>query len=221
MTLCTACDRKDPCTPTLFVVDDDDAMRHSLVFLLQSLGQPVKAFASAEAFLGAWDSTQAGCLVTDVRMPGLSGLELQAELNRRGDTLGIVFLSGHGDIPMAVRAMRAGAVAFLEKPFNDQVLLDYVSEALGSSAEACARRASARDLADRLARLTARERSVMELVAQGKANKVIAHELDISMKTVEVHRAHVMEKMDAGSVAELTRQLVKADVFSGSSQGKP
>lgn len=214
---CGVCGGETPCTPTVFVVDDDEAMRHSLVFLLQSLGYPVQAFASAEAFLAAWNLRQAGCLVADVRMPGISGLELQRELNTRGDALGIVFISGHGDIPMVVRAMRAGAVAFLEKPFNDQVLLDHVAEALERSADECARKANAQNIAKRVERLTARERTVMELVAAGKANKVIAHELDISMKTVEAHRAHVMEKMRAGSVAELTRQLVEA----GLAEGKP
>lgn len=212
---CGVCGADTPCTPTIFVVDDDEAMRHSLVFLLQSLGQPVQAFASAESFLAAWGKRQAGCLVADVRMPGISGLELQRELNERGDALGIVFISGHGDIPMVVRAMRAGAIAFLEKPFNDQVLLDHVAEALARSATECARKASARFIAEKVERLTARERAVMELVAAGKPNKVIAHDLDISMKTVEVHRAHVMEKMQAGSVAELTRLLVQAGLLPG------
>lgn len=210
---CARCGAEAPCTPTIFVVDDDEAMRHSLVFLLQSLGHPVESFASAEAFLAGWQRRQAGCLVTDVRMPGLSGLELQRELGQRDDALGIVFISGHGDIPMVVRAMRAGAIAFLEKPFNDQVLLDHVAEALAKSAEECARRAAAQDVAARVQSLTMRERAVMELVAAGKPNKVIAHELDISQKTVEVHRAHVMEKMAAGSVAELTRQLTLAGVI--------
>lgn len=210
---CGICGAETACTPTIFVVDDDEAMRHSLVFLLQSLGQPVQAFASAEAFLAAWGRNQAGCLVTDVRMPGISGLELQRALNERGVSLGIVFISGHGDIPMVVRAMRAGALAFLEKPFNDQVLLDHVSEALATSARECARRAVARQVAERAERLSGRERAVMELVAQGKPNKVIAHDLDISMKTVEVHRAHVMDKMRAGSVAELTRMLVEAGMM--------
>lgn len=199
-----------PCSPTIFVVDDDEAMRHSLAFLLKSLGHPVETFASAEDFLAAWRKDQPGCLVLDVRMPGMSGLQLQQALNERGSTLSIVFISGHGDIPMVVRAMRAGAIDFLEKPFNDQVLLDHVGEALARSAQACARAALRRTLHARLDSLTQRERAVMELVAQGKANKVIAFELDISIKTVEVHRAHVMEKMGAASVAELTRMLIEA-----------
>lgn len=194
---------------TVFVVDDDDAMRHSLAFLLESLGHPVESFASGEDFLAAWLPDQPGCLVLDVRMPGMSGLELQRELNERGNTLSIVFISGHGDIPMVVRAMRSGAIDFLEKPFNDQVLLDHVTEGLRQSVEACTRIARQRRVGARLASLTARERAVMRLVAKGKPNKLIAHELDISIKTVEVHRAHVMDKMEASSVAELTRMLME------------
>lgn len=201
-------------TATLFVVDDDEAMRHSLVFLLKSLGHPVESFASAEAFLAAWRPGMLGCLVLDVRMPGISGLELQRELDGRGDTLSIVFLSGHGDIPMVVRAMRAGAVQFLEKPCNDQVLLDAVTEGLRLSAQSVENWRRTQDVHTRIGQLTPREQAVMRLVVEGKPNKLIAHELDISIKTVEVHRAHVMEKMEAGSVAELTRLLL-------ASQGKP
>jgi len=201
-------------TATLFVVDDDEAMRHSLVFLLKSLGHPVESFASAEAFLTTWRPGMLGCLVLDVRMPGISGLELQRELDGRGDTLSIVFLSGHGDIPMVVRAMRAGAVQFLEKPCNDQVLLDAVTEGLRLSAEAVENWHRTQDVHTRIGQLTPREQAVMRLVVEGKPNKLIAHQLDISIKTVEVHRAHVMEKMEAGSVAELTRLLL-------ASQGKP
>lgn len=197
-------------TPTIFVVDDDAAMRHSLDFLLRSLGTPVLAFPSAEAFLAEWRSDQPGCLVLDVRMPGMSGLELQRELGERGATLSIVFISGHGDIPMVVRAMRAGAIDFLEKPFNDQVLLDLVTRGLRKSAEACDRAVRSRLVRTRIETLTTRERAVMALVAQGKPNKVIAFDLDISIKTVEVHRAHVMEKMGVASVAELTLMLVEA-----------
>jgi len=196
--------------PVIFVVDDDEAMRHSLKFLLVSLGHPVECFASAEEFLARWTPEQPGCLVLDVRMPGMSGLDLQRELNARAATLSIVFISGHGDIPMVVRAMRAGAIDFLEKPFNDQTLLDHVAEGLRKSAEACRAADRRRDLRARIDSLTGRERAVMALVAQGKPNKVIAFELDISIKTVEVHRAHVMEKMQALSIAELTRVLMEA-----------
>jgi two-component system, LuxR family, response regulator FixJ len=211
---CGHCGSADPCTPVIHVVDDDEAMRHSLAFLLKSLGPPVECYPSAEAFLLAQPSAGPGCLVLDVRMPGMSGLDLQNALNRAGSTLCVVFISGHGDIPMVVRAMRHGAVDFLEKPFNDQRLLDLVTEALGRAASACAEAQTARMLTRRQESLTPRERDVMALVVQGKPNKVIAHELDISMKTVEVHRAHVMDKMEAGSVADLTRMLMTL-------QGKP
>ncbi|HSV30075.1 MAG TPA: response regulator [Candidatus Omnitrophota bacterium] len=194
---------------TVFVVDDDEAMRHSLEFLLKSLGNPVKSFASAEDFLSAWQPDQPGCLVLDVRMPGMGGLDLQRRLNEHAAQLAIVFISGHGDIPMVVRAMRAGAIDFLEKPFNDQMLLDRVTAGLRLSTEACARAVRTRLVQGRVESLTAREREVMMLVAQGKPNKVIAFELDISIKTVEVHRAHVMEKMGAANVAELTLMLVE------------
>lgn len=198
----------------IHVVDDDQAMRHSLAFLLKSLGHPVESHDSAEAFLRCWQPGLAGCLVLDVRMPGMSGLELQRHLENRGNTLSIVFLSGHGDIPMVVRAMRAGALQFLEKPCNDQVLLDAVAEGLRQSIAAAADWRQSLHIQARLEQLTPREAAVMQLVADGKPNKVIAHELDISIKTVEVHRAHVMEKMEVGSVAELTRLLMEA-------RGKP
>jgi len=170
----------------------------------------VECHPSAEAFLANHRTDRPGCLVLDVRMPGMSGLELQTLLNRAGSSLSIVFLSGHGDIPMAVEAMRGGAVVFLEKPCNDQLLLDHVAEGLRHSTEACGRAATTTRVRQRLDSLTSRERAVLELVAQGKPNKVIAYELDISIKTVEAHRAHVMEKMAADSVADLTRMLVAA-----------
>jgi len=211
---CGRCGSSDPCTPTVYVVDDDKAMRHSLAFLLKSMGHPVECFPSAEAFLLAPVREGPGCLVLDIRMPGMSGLDLQSALDRLGSTLGIVFISGHGDIPMVVRAMRQGAVDFLEKPFNDQRLLDLVTEALRRGAAACGTARVNRRLAERFDRLTLREREVMALVIQGRANKMIAHELGISMKTVEVHRARVMEKMAADSVADLTRMQMTL-------QGKP
>ncbi|NFV79756.1 response regulator transcription factor [Magnetospirillum aberrantis] len=205
---CGNCGSPDPCVPTIHVVDDDEAIRHSLAFLLKSLGVPVECHPSAEAFLAARKPGKPGCVVLDVRMPGMSGLELQALLNRAGETLGIVFLSGHGDIPMAVQAMSDGAVHFLEKPCNDEVLLEQVERALNRSRDICGRAAAAQAVQRRVDTLTQREKDVMALVVQGKPNKVIAFELDISIKTVEVHRAHVMEKMQADSVADLTRMLM-------------
>jgi FixJ family two-component response regulator len=200
--------------PPVYVVDDDAAMRDSLQFLIESGGYVCRTFPSAETFLSHYQAPGAarrgGCLVVDVRMPGMSGLDLQRELNAREATLGLVFISGHGDIPMAVRAIRDGAVEFLEKPFNDQVLLDRIGEAIRRSVEATRLRSRRVEIGERIARLTPRERAVMERVVAGKPNKIIAAELDISPKTVEVHRHNVMEKMQAGSAAELAR-LVAAD----------
>ena len=195
----------------VYVVDDDDAMRDSLRWLLESTGYRVAAYATAERFLSAYKPGTAACVVLDVRMPGRSGLELQQELNRRGETLPIIFITGHGDVPMAARAFRAEAVDFIEKPFNDQLLLDRVHEALETSRrawEAQARKAHVRAL---LARLTPRERQVADLVVQGKPNKVIAAEINLSLKTVEVHRHNVMDKLEVASVSDLTRLLLEAE----------
>ena len=196
---------------TVFVVDDDDAVRTSLRLLLKSVGLPVETFASAQEFLDAFDADRAGCLVLDVRMPGMSGLELQQELNQRGATIPVVFITGHGDVPMAVEAMQHGAFDFLQKPFRDQDLLDRVQRALARDAESRAALAARAQIAERLASLTPRELEVMRLVTRGKANKVIGGELGVSQRTVEIHRAHVMEKMQAGSLAELVRMVLDSD----------
>ncbi len=195
--------------PTVFVVDDDEAMRESLLWLLTSVGLPTTGYSSAEAFLAADHPERCGCLVLDVRMPGMSGLELQERLAAQGTPLPIIIVTGHGDIPMAVRAMKAGAVDFLEKPFNNQQLLERITAALRSDAAAQAERRQRKDLRERLASLSPREREVAQLVAAGKQNKVIAFDLGISQKTVEVHRHHVMEKMKAQTAAELGRMLEK------------
>jgi len=208
MTACIACALAGVCQPGVFVVDDDAAIRDSLVFLLASLGHPVQAYASAETFLAAGHADRPGCLVLDVRMPGMSGLELQQALNQAYAALSVVFISGHGDIPMVVRAMRGGAITFLEKPFNDQMLLDHVAIGLHASAERCAAAHSVARVCERLEQLTQRERDVLDRVVLGRQNKQIAHDLDISIKTVETHRAHVMVKMEAASVADLTRMLL-------------
>lgn len=196
---------------TVYIVDDDPAMRHSLAWLIGTLGVPVETFASGEAFLGVIRPDRPGCLVTDVRMPGMSGLELQDTLARCGSLLSVIVISGHADVPMAARAFRAGAVDVIEKPFNDQVLLDRVHEALEKSTRAAAVQARRAQIQARLARLTPRERQVAELVVAGKPNKVIAAEINLSPKTVEVHRHNVMEKLEVGSVADLTRLLIETD----------
>lgn len=197
---------------SVFVVDDDDAVRSSLRLLLKSVGLPTVAFASAQEFLGAWQPEQPGCLVLDVRMPGMSGIELQTELNQRGAIIPVIFISGHGDIPMAVEAIQHGAFDFLQKPFRDQDLIDRVQRALLADGEN--RRAlSQRDtLRQRYESLTPREQEVLTLVTQGKANKVMAGDLGVSQRTVEIHRARVMEKMGAQSLAQLVRMVIDLDI---------
>jgi len=197
-------------SPVVCVVDDDDAFRDSLVWLLQTAGYTAAAFPSAEALLAHADPHQAGCMLLDIRMPGLTGLELQSELARRGYTTPLVFITGHGDVPMAVSAMQKGAFHFLEKPFNDNVLLGVVSRALAADRrrrEAQARKAA---IAERLERLTPREREVMNCVVAGKLNKVTADELGVSIKTVEAHRSQLMKKLGVDSTAQLVRLLLEA-----------
>jgi FixJ family two-component response regulator len=193
---------------TVFVVDDDDAVRNSLKLLLKSAGLQAEVFGSAPEFLSKYEQAQPGCLVLDVRMPGMSGLELQQELSLRGATIPVIFITGHGDIPMAVEAMQHGAFDFLQKPFRDQDLLDRVQRALTRDAENRARLRHTDRIRERLASLSPREREVLELVTQGKANKMVAGDLGVSQRTVEIHRAHVMQKMEAGSLAELVRMMM-------------
>ncbi|MCC7704176.1 response regulator transcription factor [Janthinobacterium sp. GW460P] len=195
----------------IFVVDDDAAMRRSLAYLFDSAGWQVQTFESARDFLQRYDGHVPGCLLLDVRMPLMSGLELQQELNNRTGhaiSLPVIFLSGHGDLAMAVQTMKAGACDFLEKPCKDQVLLDAVSRAVARSVEESRSAASANTAQTALARLTAREREVALLMAEGKASKVIARELGISDKTVQVHRHNTMEKLGLHSAAEVARLLM-------------
>lgn len=194
--------------PTVFVVDDEEAVRDSLQWLLESRGLRVALFDSAEAFLGAYSPNQAGCLIADVRMPGMSGLELQEKLAELRYTIPVVFITGHGDVPMAVQAVKHGAVDFLEKPFNDKDLLAIIERSLAHDQQQRERQQQASDTRDRLASLTPREREVMELVVAGKLNKLIADQLNISIKTVEAHRAKVMEKVGVSSLAELVQIVV-------------
>ena len=198
--------------PTVFIVDDDEAMRESLEFLLKSAGLSVEAFDSAEAFLRHLDPAMDGCLLLDVRMPGMSGLDLQARLERDAINLPVILLTAHGDVPMAVRAMRAGAFDFIEKPCNDQVLLDRVNAAVRHDRQRRDDDDAARRVQKRAQHLSPREREVMQLVIEGLLNKQIASRLSISIKTVEVHRARVMEKMEADSLAELVRMTTLAGI---------
>ena len=197
----------------IHLVDDDAAFRRSLVFLLESMGWPVQAHASAADYLDAGLPAleQTGCLLLDVRMPGMSGLELQQALIARGCHLPIGFITGHGDVELAVQAMKRGAFDFLEKPFKDQRLLDVVSAALRQREADLVSSERAQQAGDRLARLSPREAEVARLVAQGLPNKLVARELDISEKTVHIHRQHVMEKAEVGSAAELARLMLQAD----------
>jgi len=194
-----------PSEPTVFVVDDDPAVRDSLRWLLQSVDLAVETFATGEEFLRAYDPARPGCLVLDVRMPGMSGLRLQDELAAHGITLPIIILTGYAEVQTAVRAMKTGAFDFIEKPYSDEQLLDRIHHAIETDRRGREADGLRAEVAARFALLTPREREVMELVTAGKANKVIAAELGLSPKTVEVHRAAVMDKMGADSVAKLVR----------------
>lgn len=191
--------------PTVFVVDDDPAFCQSLRMLLHSAGLRVEDYPSAESFLKAACAERPGCLVLDVRMPGWSGLELQAHLSAKRIRMPIIFITGHGDIPMAVRAVKVGAVDFLEKPFNDEVLLERIHQALEHDAERRQRELSCAQSEARFARLTPREKEVMQRVAAGRSNKQIAVELNISHRTVEIYRARGMDKLGAKSLCDLVR----------------
>jgi FixJ family two-component response regulator len=200
----------------VFVVDDDAAVRDSLRWLMDSVGLRVVPFDSGEAFLDAVTPDREGCVLLDLRMPGLSGLEVHAQLRERGVELPVIVVSGHGDVPMAVRALKSGVVDFIEKPFKDQELLDCVQQALRRDAKQRLQRMRRDELMTRYLTLTPRELDVLRLVVDGQANKVIGTTLGISQKTVETHRARVMEKMAAGSVSELVRMTLVIE-----SQGKP
>jgi two-component system response regulator FixJ len=196
---------------TVFIVDDDPASRDPLRWLLESVELRVMAFPSATEFLDAYDPSTPGCLILDVRLRGMSGLDLQAELNRRGVQVATIFLTGHADVPMAVRAMKNGAFDFLEKPFNDQMLLDRVQQAIERDRRERSRDAERAEQQHRLEALTPREREVMELLVEGRANKETADALGLSVRTVEGHRARLMEKLGANSLAELVRIKLAID----------
>ena len=193
--------------PLAHLVDDDEAIRDALAWLLKSRGIPCMPHPDAEAFLATWTPQLAGCIILDMRMPGMSGLDLFDALQARGSKLPVIFLTGHGDVPLAVGALKKGAFDFFEKPLNDNELANRVEEALAQDARHRVADASADSLNNRLATLTTRERQVMELVLAGKFNKVIADELAISMRTVEVHRANLFEKMSVKTAVELANLL--------------
>ena len=196
---------------TVFIVDDDEAVRDSLRWLMRSVGLAAETFDSANAFLDRYNNADSGCLVLDIRMPGMSGLDLQEQMNSDGIKIPIIFITGHGDVPIAVRALKAGAFDFIEKPFKDQILLDSVQRAIAHDEEQRLETDMQADINARLKLLTPREREVMELVVNGNANKVIAIELGVTQKTVEAHRAKVMEKMQARSLSALVRMRLSVD----------
>lgn len=198
-------------TPTIFLIDDDQAVRDAVSLLLQTSGFTVEVFASAVAFLEAGMDHRPGCLLLDVRMPGLSGLDLQKMLCAKGYRTPIIFMTGHGDVPMAIRAMKAGAFDFIEKPFQGQALLDRLTEALALDDRERHRQACRDEARARMALLSPREREVLERVAEGQYNKVIAADLGISLSTVEIHRKRVMEKLRAESLSDLIRLLALLD----------
>ncbi len=193
------------------VIDDDVAVRQSLAFLLSTAGFAVRVHDSATAFLDALPATQAGCIVTDIRMPEMDGLELQRRLRAGKVAVPVIVITGHGDVALAVEAMKAGAADFIEKPFDDEVLIGAIRSALAHRTEDAKGEARAAEIRSRLALLTARERSVLDGLVAGKANKNIAHDLGISPRTVEVYRANVMTKMQADSLSDLVRMVLVGD----------
>ena len=192
---------------TVFIVDDDAEVREAIQLLMESVGLNVELYTSAQSFLEAFDPMRAGCLVLDIRMPGISGLELQARLGAESICPPIVIITGHGDVPMAVKAVHAGAVDFIEKPFNDQHLLDSVHRALEVDSRQRGEVSHLHEIRGRFERLTPREREVMDLVVAGIRNKVIASQLGVSQSTVEVHRSRVMDKMEARTLSDLMRMI--------------
>ncbi len=208
-------------TPTVFVLDDDDAVRDSLRTLFESCDIPAKTFASADAFLDTLkDQGTVGCIVSDVRMPGLGGLELQQLLLEKSVPLPVIIITGHGDLPMAVEAMKAGAVDFIEKPIDDEVILQSVREALSRGVKMHAHAAAEETMRGNIRRLTARERQVLEQVALGHPNKVVAYNLDISPRTVEIHRSRVIEKLNARNLSHLVRIALASGIITADDIGE-
>ena len=198
---------------TVFIVDDDEAVRSSLVALLEAVGMEVEPYSSGDKFLNSLAPHKNGCLVLDIRMPGLGGLEIQEKLAEKKNIMPVIIITGHGDLAIAVQAMKAGAIDFIEKPFDPDVIIDSVRDALNKSAEHWRSANLVADIEKRLARLTTREREVLEELIVGNLNKVIAHNLGISPRTVEIHRARVIEKMQARNLAHLVRLAITAGVL--------
>ena len=200
----------------VYVVDDDEAVRDALSMLLDTVGQPYELYSSGPEFLRSYDESKSGCLVLDIRMPQMSGLKLQAKLNEKNSILPIIFITGHGDIAMAVEAMRQGGLDFIRKPFREQDLLDRINEALDIDAGKRKKGLDRQQLLDRIASLSDREREVFQLVAEGEMNKVVAFKLGISQRTVEAHRTRVMKKLGVRTFAQLIRIKIEAELPIGS-----
>ncbi len=192
----------------VYIVDDDQAMTESLSWMIESVGFKTKTFSNAKTFLENYDATQSGCLILDVRMPEISGPELQDKLNAKCVNIPIIFISGHGDIPLAVRVMKAGAIDFLTKPFNDQTLLESINKAIHIDREKRATLFENKEILERAAQLSPREKEIMCHIVSGKLNKVISADLDISLKTVEAHRANIMKKMQVKSLPKLVATVI-------------
>ncbi len=195
----------------VFIVDDDASVRDSLRWLIESVQLSVQCFATAQEFLDGYDNQQTGCVVLDVRMPGISGLDLQEELKQQNFVLPVIIITGHADVPMAVRAFKSGVFDFIEKPFNDQRLIDRIQQAIEKSRSQKVSIQRRQDARDRLKKLSSREKQVLDCIVAGYSNKTMARELDISVKTVETHRVNLMSKMEAGSVSELVRISLLAE----------
>jgi two-component system response regulator FixJ len=205
----------------VYVIDDDEAVRDSLRFLLKSAGLAARTYESATSFLNHLPQLKAGCIVTDVRMPGLSGLDLLRRLKELQSAVPVIVITGHGDVPLAVEAMKSGAVDFLEKPFDDEALLAAVNVALRDQGASAKRDADRAGIIDRLATLTTRERQVLEGLVAGQPNKTIAFDHDISPRTVEIYRANVMSKMQAASLSDLVRMALIAGMLDEATKGEP
>lgn len=201
--------------PLVYVVDDDEGVRMGLQLLLASGGLQSACYSDPQGFLDSCQGQTPGCILLDVRMPGMSGLDLQQRLHDRGVRLPVIVLTGHADVPMAVRAMKVGAFDFIQKPFNEQQLLDRVLEAIAQDRQRRARDSERAAVSERLQRLTPREREVLDRIVAGRANKVIAHELAISERTVELHRAHLLHKMELRSVAQLVQAVLSTQLSGG------
>lgn len=198
--------------PIVYIIDDDDSARGSLEFLLDCAGLRVRGFVSADAFLAASPSLDGACIVTDVRMPGTNGIELLDALRGRGGQIPVIVMTGHADVPLAIQAMKAGAADFIEKPFDDELIMSAIGKAISEQSGTADARAQKQQLTERIASLSAREREVMEALVEGKANKAIAHDLGISARTVEVYRANAMMKMHAKTLSDLVRMATIAQL---------